>query len=136
MKMKPMCDKCWVEKHKCLDYFYELFEALIDCLEAIATEQDWDSKAKTVASGLLFQITSSTFLCVQLSTLFIWIYQNFEYPFARQHNIDFVTAYEKVKLAHYEIMHVQNNAEDEVHSIIEKATVMAETAGTTTNSAG
>ena len=136
MKMKPMCDKCWVEKHKCLDYFYELFEALIDCLEAIATEQDWDSKAKTDASGLLFQITSSTFLCVQLSTLFIWIYQNFEYPFARQHNIDFVTAYEKVKLAHYEIMHVRNNAEDEFHSIIEKATVMAETAGTTTNSAG
>ena len=42
-----------------------------------------------------------------------------------------MTAYEKVKLAHEEIMHVQNNAEDEFHSIIEKATVMAETAGTT-----
>ena len=62
-----------MEKHKCLDDFYELFEALIDCLEAIATEPDWDSKAKTDASGLLFQITSSTFLCA-LSYLFGYIY--------------------------------------------------------------
>ena len=106
-----------MEKHKCLDDFYELFEALIDCLEAIATEPDWDSKAKTDASDLLFQITflcalsylfgslfctciisscaSLTFsyavtmsivlpckrilkvlVCVQLSILFIWIYED------------------------------------------------------------
>ena len=69
----------------------------------------------------------NVFVCVQLSIL----YTKTLSILLQGSTIDIKTAYEKVKLAHDEIMHVRNNAEDEFHSIIEKATVMAETAGTT-----
>ena len=62
-----------MEKHKCLDDFYELFEALIDCLEAIATEPDWDSKAKTDAIvACCFRLQVQCF-CVRSAQYLIYL---------------------------------------------------------------
>ena len=71
------------------------------------------------------------FLCAFSSVSYLFRYTKTLSILLQGSTIDIVTAYKKVKLAHDEIMHVRNNAEDEFHSIIEKATVMAETAGTT-----
>ena len=72
MKMKPMCETRWVEKHKCLDDFYELFEALINCMEAIATEPDWDSKAKTMPVACCFRLQVQRF-CVHSAQYLIYL---------------------------------------------------------------
>ncbi|WAR18850.1 P52K-like protein [Mya arenaria] len=47
------CETRWVEKHTCLDDFEQMYEALILCLDAIATqERRWDSNTVVEANGL------------------------------------------------------------------------------------
>ena len=128
MKMKPMCETRWVEKHKCLEDFYELFEALINCLRLSQQSQTGIPKRKQMPVACSFRLQVQ--LCCVHSAQYL-IYLDILTILLQGSTINIVTAYEKVKLAHDEIMLVRNNAEDKFHSIFEKATAMAETAGRT-----
>ena len=62
-KVKVFCETRWVEKITTLQDFKDLYEAVLECLDAIGfSERGWDSKAVTEAYGLLKRIRDSTFI--------------------------------------------------------------------------
>ena len=48
-KVKLLCETTWVERHRALEDFNEMYEAIIECLTAISHNEDhvWDAKAMT-----------------------------------------------------------------------------------------
>ena len=109
--------------------FGQLFEALIDCLEAITTEKEWHAKTQTEASGLLSQITSSSFLCAVNSVNYLFGFTNSLSVLLQGSTNDIVTAYEKIQLILQEMKAIRSNAEVEFQNVFETATEMAEKAG-------
>lgn len=66
-KFKIFCETRWVEKITTLQAFNDMYEPILNCLEAICLlEREWDNKAVTESHGLLKLITDPTFIvCFQ-----------------------------------------------------------------------
>jgi hypothetical protein len=70
-KLVGLCKTRWVERHTCYDVFYDMYESLCECLEAILHPPNypqiyedswtgsWDQETRTKAQGLLKSLESS-----------------------------------------------------------------------------
>ena len=69
-KVKPLCKTRWVERHAEFTDLSQLYESILNCLEAISLNNDlnnrFDPNSMTEASGLRKQLRSSSFIvCFQ-----------------------------------------------------------------------
>lgn len=129
-KIKPICETRWVERHSALMDFEDLYEPLIHCLERISQNEDrrW-SNTTVEASGLLHQITSSTFIASFQSALYL-----FGFTFSLSQNLqgselDVIQAYNKVKHIKDELSAVRQNSKRTFGYVWGKATSMSNAAG-------
>lgn len=129
VKIKPMCETRWVEKHSCLEDLQEMFEAVIDCLEAITTERKWDAKAVTEANGLLSQITSSPFISAFQSVRYVFGYTKSLSICLQSSTIDLVNAYQQINLVAAELSDIRTKAEEIFHDVYMKCCEISQMAG-------
>ena len=62
-KLVDLCRTRWVEKHKALETFSDLYSVVHDCLGQMCEDSDrWDSETLTKATGFLHTIASSSFI--------------------------------------------------------------------------
>ncbi|XP_066274145.1 52 kDa repressor of the inhibitor of the protein kinase-like [Branchiostoma lanceolatum] len=130
-KIKPMCETRWVEKHTCLEDFFQLYDALVECLQAITLEDGWDAKARTEAGGLLFQVTKPAFLCAFQTALFIFGFTKSLSALLQGSTMDVIKAYEKVNHVLTEMREIRGKAEEEFARVFQAATEMAQGVGNT-----
>jgi hypothetical protein len=124
-KIKPLCETRWVEKHKCIDDFLAMYTEIFDCLETISVQPEWDAKTQTDAGALLFQITSSSFLCALLSVHHLFGYTKSLCVLLQGAETDIIAAYEAVQLILSQLRDVRENAEKKFQSIFERVKVLA-----------
>lgn len=57
-----LCETRWVERHSNLVDFRKMLIPILSCLEEVVGGDQWDSKSRTDAQGLLSSLTSSSFI--------------------------------------------------------------------------
>ena len=74
-KLGLFCETRWVEKDTTLLNFNEMYEPVLDCLDAIGSvESCWDAKTLTIAYGLMKSITDHTFIVIFHTVLHFFRY--------------------------------------------------------------
>ena len=129
-KFKLFCATRWVEKITTLSDFNELYEAILECLDAIGvSEANWDRKTVTEAYGMTKRLWDSTFIVS---------FQTVNHLFGYVHGLsrklqgtamDVMQAYHLVNSVKDTIA-ASRNSESEFDRIFAMAESMAQVAGT------
>lgn len=126
-KFHVFCETRWVEKHTTLRDFNQMYEPMLECLEAIGgLETGWDTKAVTEAHGLLMKITESNFIMCFQTVLHMFGYVTGLCSKLQGSSLDIVEAYDMVT----NVREAVSDARGEDSTIVyEKASEMARKAG-------
>ncbi len=122
-KIKPLCETRWVERHTAFRDFEDLYEALVVCMETIATNQGsrkWDAQAKTEANGFLHQLQSSTFIMAFQVTSFLLGYTKAISQSLQGRSMDVVEAYSQITLVKDQLQAVRKKAKTAFKVILTK----------------
>ena len=78
-KVKPLCETRWVERHTAFTDLSQLYESILNCLEAISLNNDlnnrFDPHSVSEASGLRKQLRSSSFIVCFQTCKYIYGYK-------------------------------------------------------------
>ena len=77
VKIKPLCETRWLERHTAFKDFEDLYKSLLLCLDTISPNKgckNWDANSKTVAQGLFHQITKPAFIAGFCSAKYLFGY--------------------------------------------------------------
>ncbi|WAQ94737.1 LOW QUALITY PROTEIN: P52K-like protein [Mya arenaria] len=118
----------WVEKHTCLDDFEQMYEALILCLDAIATqERRWDSNTVVEANGVLKKITDSSFIMCFTTVHYYFGYFSGLSKKLQGSSTDIIQAYDLVENVK-ELVDQARNDESIYDKVFDRATQMGNSA--------
>ena len=127
LKIKTLCETRWVERHTALTDFYQMYEIIIHCLEAISINADnrWVSKAVTEASGLLRALTSDSFIVTFQTNMYFFGYTKGLSILLQGSHLDVTAAFGEVEAVKKELLSIRNNSEKEFSTLYQDMTAMA-----------
>ena len=134
-KIKMLCETRWVERHTVLEDFDEMYAAILDCLDNIAsprqreTDPNWDSKSITEGSGLYTAITAPAFIATFQSVRFLFGFTKDLSVLLQGSAKDILSAYEDISLVTEELKSIRENVEKEFPPIFQKMLTMANVSG-------
>jgi hypothetical protein len=130
-KVKVLCETRWVERHTNLEHFQELYEPMLDCLDAIGTNEDgiWDTKGMVEARGLHTAVLSAKLIAAFQTNLYFGGFTKALSILLQGSSQDILIAYEKIQLVVEELKKIRASVELEFSKVYPKMETMAATLG-------
>lgn len=133
VKIKPLCETRWVERHTAFQDFEDLYEPLLLCLHTISQNKgsrNWDAKSKTEAQGLFHQITKPAFIAAFCTAKYLFGYTVGLSRSLQGSTLNVVDAYNHINVVKNHLQDIRKNAKSMfAGSLKDKMNAMAKTAG-------
>jgi hypothetical protein len=137
-RLKPLCKTRWVERHTAFEVFRELFEVVIQALDAIShpeqydlTKQDWswDAETLTHANGLLARLATADFLVgFSAARVVLGVIRPVTVKL-QQREVDIVGAYSLVAGVIDRLEEMRTDLDEEFRHVFEDASTLGQYAG-------
>ena len=130
-KLKTMCQTRWVERHTSMKDFDTMYCPLIECLDAIANNDGghWGAKTITETNGLLFNITTPSFIAAFKTNLYFFGYTKHMSINLQGSTMDVISAYRDIKATKIVIHDIRSDPEKEFKPVYDSMLKMADIAG-------
>lgn len=115
-KLVDLCRTRWVARHTALTAFAELYSSVVNTLEAIRTEPDWNADSTTKANGLLAAITQFQFIATSIITAKLLKHLEGITVKLQQRAQDLSYAYDMVKLVTSTLQEIRTDLDRHHHT--------------------